>query len=169
SDLKELKDVLSLRHIPARIEAFDISNIHGYGAVGSMVTFFNGKPLKSQYRRFRIRTVDEIDDYAMIKEVVKRRYLRLIKEEKNLPDLILVDGGKGHLRCTLDELKSLALKIPVISIAKRPERIFVKERKTPIQLSNRSKAFKLIQRIRDEAHRFAVSYHRIVRKKAVFK
>ena len=100
---------------------------------------------------------------------MKRRYLRLIKEEKNLPDLILVDGGKGHLRCALDELKSLALKIPVISIAKRPERVFVKERKTPIQLSNRSKAFKLIQRIRDEAHRFAVSYHRIVRKKAVFK
>lgn len=169
SDLKELKNILNLRHIPARIEAFDISNIHGYGAVGSMVTFFNGEPLKSQYRRFRIKTVAEIDDYAMIKEVVKRRYLRLIKEEKNLPDLILIDGGKGHLRCALDELKSLGLKIPVISIAKKPERIFVKERKTPIQLSARSKAFKLVQRIRDEAHRFAISYHRIVRKKAVFK
>ncbi len=166
--LLELKDALGLKHIPARIEAFDISNIHGHGAVGSMVTFFSGEPLKSQYRRFRIKTVAEIDDYAMIKEVVKRRCSRLLKEKKNLPDLILIDGGRGHLRCARDELKNLGLKIPIISIAKKPERIFVKERKTPIQLSTRSKAFKLIQRIRDEAHRFALSYHRIIRKKAIF-
>lgn len=167
-DLIELKEILHLRHIPARIEAFDISNIHGYGAVGSMVTFFNAKPLKAHYRRFRIKTVTDIDDYAMIKEIVRRRYMRLLKEKKNFPDLILIDGGKGHLKIASNELKSLGLKIPVISIAKKTERIFT-ENRSSIIIPRRSNALKLMQRIRDEAHRFAISYHRILRKKILFK
>jgi len=169
SELRELKEAMGLRHIPARIEAFDISNISGYGAVGSMVTFFNAKPLKKDYKRYRIKTVNVIDDYAMTKEVIRRRCMRLLREKKKLPDLILIDGGKGHLNIAQSELKDLGLKIPLISIAKRPDRIFVIGKKNPLNLSNKSNAFKLIQRIRDEAHRFAIFYQKMVRKKAFFK
>jgi len=168
-DLKELKDVLGLRVVPARIEAFDISNIYGTSSVGSMVTFFDARPLKSQYRRYRIKTVKEIDDYSMIREVVRRRYRRLLEEKKNMPDLILIDGGLGHLNTALDELKRIGLGIPIISIAKKKELIYMKGRKGPIMLPRRSKAFKLIQRIRNEAHRFAISYHKLLRKKEMLK
>lgn len=166
-DLKVLKGILKLKTIPARIEAFDISNIYGKYSVGSMVTFFNARPFKDHYRRYKIKTVSEIDDYSMIKEIVRRRYRRLLAEKRNLPDLILIDGGRGHLNVALKELEGFGLRIPVISIAKKKEYIYTKDRKRPIVLSRRSKAFKLIQRIRDEAHRFALSYHKIVRKKAV--
>jgi len=167
-DLRQLKEAIGLGHIPARIEAFDISNISGYGSVGSMVTFFNSKPLKKDYRRYRVKTVSEIDDYAMTREIVRRRYSRLIQEKKNLPDLILIDGGKGHLNAAYRQLKELGLKLPLIAIAKKPERILKVGKKGPINLSYRSKAFKLIQRIRDEAHRFAITYQKIVRKKTFF-
>jgi len=167
-DLKELKDILNLRSIPARIEAFDISNIYGKSAVGSMVTFFNAKPAKSDYRRYKIKTVTTIDDYSMIKEIVQRRYRRILAEKKNLPDLILIDGGRGHLNVAAGELKALGLKVPVIAIAKKNENIYTQGKKSPVVLSRRSKAFMLIQRIRDEAHRFALAYHKMVRKKAVF-
>jgi len=169
SDLKELKDLLNLKQIPARIEAFDVSNISGQGAVGSMVTFFNGMPFKNDYRRFKIKTVKETDDYAMIREIVKRRYARLLSEKKKMPDLILIDGGKGHLNTALDELKKIGLKIPVASIAKRPERIFFEGKLEYVNMPYDSKAFRLIQRVRDEAHRFAISYQKIVRKKELFK
>lgn len=165
SDLKELKDALGLSAIPARIEAFDISNIFGKYAVGSMVTFFNAKTFKDEYRRFRIKTVAEIDDYSMIREVVRRRYKRLLEEKKKMPDLVLVDGGLGHINAASGVLEKLGLRIPMISIAKRNEEIFILGKKEPIILSRRSKALKLIQRVRDEAHRFAISYHRLLRKK----
>lgn len=165
TDLKELKDALNLDSIPARIEAFDISNILGKYAVGSMVTFFNAKPFKDEYRRFRIKTVSDIDDYGMIREVVRRRYKRLLEENKKMPDLVLIDGGLGHINAAVSVMKELGLKIPMISIAKRNEEIFVLGKKVPVILSRRSKALKLIQRIRDEAHRFAISYHRLLRKK----
>ena len=168
-DLKELKDVLHLKSIPARIEAFDISNISGQDSVGSMITFFNAKPYKDGYRKYKIRTVGSIDDYAMIREVVRRRYRRLLEEKKNMPDLILIDGGRGHLNVALGELKSLGLKIPVISIAKKKEEIFTKDSESPLDISHRSKAFKLIQRIRDDAHRFAISYHKLLRRKTFFR
>lgn len=167
SDLAQLKNTLNLRCIPSRIEAFDISNLGRQGAVGSMVTFFNGLPLKSDYRRFRIKTVEGVDDYSMMREVLNRRYSRLIKEKKKFPDLVIIDGGRGHLNVALDELDKLALVIPIISIAKDPERIFIKGKPSPIPLSGRSAAFKLIQRIRDEAHRFAISYQKILRKKTL--
>jgi len=168
SELKELKDALDLRTIPARIEAFDISNMHGKDAVGSMVTFFNAVPFKDGYRRFRIRTVNKIDDYLMIKEVVRRRYSRLAAENKTMPDLILIDGGLGHLNSALEELKELELNIPVISIAKQNEIIFAGGKRQPIILPKRSKALQLIQRVRDEAHRFAINYHKLLRKKSFF-
>lgn len=164
SDLKILKDVLNLKTIPARIEAFDISNISGRNAAGSMVTFFNAKPLKSDYRRFKIRTVADIDDYAMIKEIIRRRYKRLIREKRNMPDLILIDGGKGHLNAALEEAKALGLQVPIISIAKQNEEIFAEKRSEPLDIPRNSKALYLLERIRDEAHRFAISYHKWLRK-----
>jgi len=169
SDLKELKHVLHLKTIPARIEAFDISNIHGKDSVGSMVTFFNARPLKDRYRKYKIKTVSGIDDYSMIKEVVRRRYRRLLDEKKNLPDLILIDGGRGHLRACLAELKTIGLTIPVVSIAKRREDIYAEGKNGPLPVSRKTKASKLLQRIRDEAHRFAISYHKLLRKKSLFK
>ncbi|MFH1791770.1 MAG: excinuclease ABC subunit UvrC [Candidatus Omnitrophota bacterium] len=166
-NLRGLKDALGLKVIPARIEAFDISNLQGQYAVGSMITFFNAKPLKADYRRYRIKTVDGIDDYSMIREVVKRRYGRLLRERLKMPDLVLIDGGRGHLGTALEVMKELGLRIPVISIAKKKEEVFTASRPGPLALPRRSKALKLIQRIRDEAHRFAVSYHKIVLGKAV--
>jgi excinuclease ABC subunit C len=168
SDLSELKEKVGLKIIPARIEAFDISNISGYGAVGSMVTFLDAKPSKSDYRRFRIKTVIGADDYAMLKEVVRRRYSRVVSEKKKLADLIMVDGGKGQLNAAIQALQETGIKIPAISIAKNPDRVFVENKKEPVDIPTRSNAFKLIQRIRDEAHRFAISYQKIVRKKKIF-
>lgn len=163
-----LKEVLQLNNIPRKIEAFDISNLSGRQAVGSMVTFVDGSPVKNLYRRFRIKTITGIDDYAMMGEVVSRRYGYLKKENKELPDLILIDGGKGHLQSAHAVLKKLHLEhIPIISIAKRQEHIFLPVRSEPTVLDRRSPVLHLVTHIRDEAHRFAVSYHRLLRKKAV--
>ena len=118
-EISELKEVLGLKTLPVRIEAFDISHIHGKEAVGSMVSFFSGKPQKDEYRRFRIKGVRGIDDYKMIEEVIRRRYLRLLKERGCMPDLIVVDGGKGHLGAARRELCRMAVpEIPVVTIAK---------------------------------------------------
>ena len=167
-EINELRKTLGIKEPLDVIEAFDVSNIMGKDAVGSMVYFYKGKPKKSEYRRFKIATVSGIDDYAMMREIVKRRYSRLSEEAKRLPDLILIDGGKGHLAAALDELGRLGLDgIPAIGIAKEFEHIYTKEKKEPIILPKESKVLHLLKRIRDEAHRFAISYHRKLRAKRI--
>ena len=123
---------------------------------------------KKNYRRFRIRGVEGIDDFKMIAEVVQRRYRRLKDGHLMFPDLIVIDGGKGQLSSALEELKILDVDIPVISLAKREEEIFLPNKRNPVILAHDSLGLKLLQRIRDEAHRFAVSYHRVLRKKETF-
>ncbi|MCP4650162.1 MAG: excinuclease ABC subunit UvrC [PVC group bacterium] len=163
-----LQSVLRLKNRPNIIEGFDISNIFGNEAVGSMVRFKNGKPEKKNYRRFKIKTVDGINDYAMIEEVVGRRYQGSLAKKLELPDVILIDGGKGHLECACRKLLKAGVNIPVASIAKKFEHIYVQWQETPIALPRDSKALHLLMRVRDEAHRFAVSYHRLRRKKEMF-
>jgi excinuclease ABC subunit C len=130
-----------------------------------MVQFRGGKPDKNNYRRFKIRTVEGIDDFASIAEVVKRRYQRLVKEEAALPDLIIIDGGKGQLRAAADTLKSLDVAVPVIAIAKREEDIYLPGEVLPRRLDRKGMALQYLQEIRDEAHRFAIAYHRLLRGK----
>lgn len=165
--LEDLKKRLKLNETPSVIECFDISHILGTSTVASMVQFRNARPDKSNYRRFRIRTVDGIDDFAAIGEVVKRRYKRLKKEGQSMPDLIIIDGGIGQLNAALKELEKLELKIPIISIAKRLEEIYIPGCKVSIKLGRKTDALKFIQAVRDEAHRFAISYSRLLRKKEV--
>jgi len=167
NELEDLKALLELDKIPERIEAFDISNIQGKSACGSMVSFYKGRADKNNYRRFRIRTVSGIDDYKMIAEIVNRRYCRLVKEQLALPDLILIDGGKQHLLVVQRELEKLNLAIPLASIAKDRENIYLRGKDYPVHLDSDTPALNLIRRIRDEAHRFAVTYHRILRRKKV--
>lgn len=160
--LKDLQSLLSLPSVPLYIEGFDISNISGTDAVGSMVVFEKGKPSNSKYRQHNIKTVEGIDDFAMIGEVVKRRYSRLKNEQMPLPDLILIDGGPGQLSAAKVSLDELGLDIPIIGLAKRFEHI-ITTKKGPgevIVLSHSSPALKLLMHVRDEAHRFAVSSHR---------
>ncbi len=164
--LVTLKEALHLPRLPKRIEAFDVSNLHGEHAVASMVTFLNARPLKRDYRHFKIRSVEGIDDFAMMGEVVDRRYRRLLKEDKPLPDLILVDGGKGQLSTAKQVLDSLKLtQLPVIGLAKRLEEVFVPGDPEPWILPKTSPALKLLQQVRDEAHRFAIEHHRALRGK----
>jgi excinuclease ABC subunit C len=166
-EAEQLERALHLPRLPERIEAFDISNIMGQQAVGSMVSFLSGKPDKNNYRRFRIREVEGIDDFKMIAEVVRRRYRRLKKEGLSYPDLIMIDGGKGQLASAVKELKILDIQIPIVSLAKREEEIFLPQKQKPVVLSKDSLGLKLLQRVRDEAHRFALFYHRSLRSKAV--
>ncbi len=166
-NLADLQDKLGLEKTPHIIECFDISHIQGADSVGSMIRFLDGKPEKSNYRRFKIKTIEGIDDPAMIAEVVRRRYQRLLEEKKELPDLIVIDGGRTQLSAAYKELKSLGLKIPVIGLAKRLEEIYFPGLAEPQCIDHKTRALKLLQRIRDEAHRFAVKYHRILRKKRV--
>jgi excinuclease ABC subunit C len=171
--LKELKERFSLAHIPARIEGFDISNLGGGLAVGSQVAFEDGEPAKAYYRRYRIKTVQGMDDYAMLYEVLVRR-LRRGKEEGDLPDLILIDGGKGQLNVALEVLKELEVEgVDALSLAKKrkpeeAEKVFLPNRKESIPLRGSSPATLLLQRVRDEAHRFAISYHKRLRGKEIF-
>lgn len=167
-EAEQLQRLLNLPRLPERIECFDISNIMGNQAAGSMVSFLNGKPDKSNYRRFRIRDIEGIDDFKMIAQVVRRRYARLKNEQAVFPDLIVIDGGKGQLSAATFELRLLEIDIPIISLAKREEEVFLPARRTSIILSKDSLGLKLLQRMRDEAHRFAVSYHRVLRKKKAF-
>jgi excinuclease ABC subunit C len=163
-----LKKDLSLKNLPVRIEAFDISNISGSLAVAGMVSFLDGKPDKQNYRRFRMRDCGGPDDFSMIKEAVFRRYKRLIEEKKNLPGLILVDGGKGQLSAALEALKILKSDfIPIAAIAKKKEEIFIPSKTLPIILDEHSPALKLLQAVRDEAHRFALNYHRGLRDRRI--
>jgi excinuclease ABC subunit C len=163
--LRSLRDLLDLELEPNRIECFDISNIQGSDVVASMVVFEEGLPKKSDYRKFRIRSVSGApDDFASMREVVGRRYKRLLEESKELPDLVLIDGGKGQLSAAVEALEELGLgELPVASLAKREELIFLRGREQPIALPRTSPVLQLVQRVRDEAHRFAIGYHRQVR------
>ena len=174
-----IQEKLNLPNFPARIECFDISHIQGTNTVASMVVFINGKPYKSEYRKYKIRTLAEgqTDDFASMKEVIKRRYQKLLRDMSNnaqkeqiFPDLIIVDGGKGQLSATLESLEELGLSnMPIVSLAKKFEEIFLPEQPNPVILPANSKALFLFQQVRDEAHRFAVSYHRKLREKSAIK
>ncbi|MBI4424911.1 MAG: excinuclease ABC subunit UvrC [Elusimicrobia bacterium] len=163
----ELQSALGLAHPPHHIEAFDISHFSGRHTVGSMVCFKGGDPNKAHYRRFKVRTVPGIDDFASMKEVVGRRYRRLAAEKQPLPDLIVIDGGKGQLGAAREALREAKVKAPTIGLAKRLEEVFLPERPLPLLLPADSPALHLLQRLRDEAHRFAVSYHLVLRHKAL--
>jgi excinuclease ABC subunit C len=159
--LVQAKQDLGLKHLPRRIEAFDISNIQGDMAVGSLVVWEGNGFRKDDYRRFNIKGVTQVDDYAMLAEVLSRRYSRLVKEGQSPPDLILVDGGKGQLNIALGVLRHLQLEyIPVLGLAKREEDIFLPGQQEPLKLPSHSSTRQLLQRIRDEAHRFAIHSHR---------
>jgi len=164
-----LRDVLSLPRQPSRIDCFDISNLGGSLAVGSMVVFQDGEPNKSEYRRYRIRTVEGQDDFAMMQEVIGRRVRDAMEGGTPLPDLIIVDGGKGQLSGAVEILQGFNLDSiqPIIGLAKKQEQIFLPGQSDPLVLDNHSPVLHLLQRIRDEAHRFAVSYHRKLREKAL--
>ena len=174
-----IQEKLNLPNFPARIECFDISHIQVTNTVASMVVFINGKPYKSEYRKYKIRTLAEgqTDDFASMKEVIKRRYQKLLRDISNnaqkeqiFPDLIIVDGGKGQLSATLESLEELGLSnMPIVSLAKKFEEIFLPEQPNPVILPANSKALFLFQQVRDEAHRFAVSYHRKLREKSAIK
>jgi excinuclease ABC subunit C len=169
SPLEEMKNILSLESLPKRIEGFDISNISGQESVGSLVVFEGGQPKKDEYRKYKIKTVTGPNDVASLQEVVHRRYERVLRERKDLPDLILVDGGKGQLSAARLALQGLGVdNIPVISLAKREEILYALSRKDGLKLDKTSPALKLIQNIRDEAHRFAIAFHRQRRKKRSF-
>jgi excinuclease ABC subunit C len=165
SELEDLKIRLDLKKLPKRIEGFDISNIAGKHAVGSMVSFYCGSPDKNNYRRFRIKDSQGIDDYKMLAEVVRRRYSRLIQEKKSFPDLLLIDGGKGHLLAVKRQLKKLRLKLPLVSIAKKEEHIYSSQKLGRLSHFKDCPALNLIRRVRDEAHRFALGYHLLLRRK----
>ncbi|HOU35642.1 MAG TPA: excinuclease ABC subunit UvrC [Candidatus Omnitrophota bacterium] len=167
-ELEDLKNLARLKAMPLRIEGFDISNISGQEATGSMVSFYKGAPDKKNYRRFRIKTVSGIDDYAMIREVVRRRYSRLAAEKKELPDLILIDGGRQHLTAALETLEGVGVSCPVLSIAKEGENLYIKGMEKPVRLAYDTPALNLIRRVRDEAHRFAREYHHLLHKKKTF-
>lgn len=167
--VKQLKEDLSLTSLPVHIECFDNSNLQGTNPVASMVCFKNGKPSKKDYRKFNIKTVIGPDDFGSMKEVVRRRYKRLVNEEQSLPDLILVDGGKGQLSSAVEALKEINLygQIAIAGIAKRLEEIYVPEDSVPLHISKKSPSLKLIQQLRDEAHRFAINFHRDKRSKEI--
>jgi len=164
-EAEQLMRSLNLPKTPQRIETFDISNIMGNQAVGSMVAFLNGRPDKKNYRRFRIKEVKGIDDFQMIAEVVRRRYSRLKREGRIFPDLIVIDGGKGQLSAACRELEKLEVVLPILSLAKREEEVFLPRKRQSIKLPKDSLGLKLLQRMRDEAHRFAINYHKNLRGK----
>ena len=165
--LKTLQEDLRLTALPVHIECFDNSNIQGTNPVASMVCFKNGKPSKSEYRKFNIKTVVGPDDFASMKEVVGRRYAHLKNENLPFPNLIVIDGGKGQLSSACEALKELGVYglIPIIGIAKRLEEIYFPEDSIPVYISKKSTSLKLLQQLRDEAHRFAITFHRQKRSK----
>jgi excinuclease ABC subunit C len=168
--LKQLQNDLRLKELPIKIECFDNSNMQGTNPTASMVHFKNGRPKKSEYRHYHVKTVIGPDDFASMTEIVGRRYRRLVEEQQDLPNLIVIDGGKGQLSASVKALKELNLygKIPIIGIAKRLEEIYFPEDPYPVHISKKSEALKLLQRLRDEAHRFAITFHRQIRSKNSF-
>jgi len=180
--MASLKKHLVLTNIPKRMECFDISNIRGKQAVGSMVTFESGKPVKSRYKRYKVKTVSKSDDYAMMYEVLTRRYSRAFRED-DFPDLAVIDGGKGHLRIARRVFDELGVdRVDVIALAKSKtedigndgskkkldERVFICDRANPIILNQQSPELRLLVNIRDEAHRFALAYHKKLRKEQYY-
>ncbi|MFQ5934767.1 MAG: excinuclease ABC subunit UvrC, partial [Dehalococcoidia bacterium] len=182
--LDELQEQLNLPDRPRRMECYDISNIHGTNPVGSMVVFEDGRPKPAHYRRFKIKTIEGIDDYSMMQEMLRRRFHRMKDTQSSgrnggrenggksqeswgiVPDLVLIDGGKGHLSAALQVMLELGVAhVPLASIAKQYEEIFRPDSSEPIILPRSSQALYLVQRLRDEAHRFAITYHRQLRKK----
>jgi len=168
--LKQLQQDLQLKELPTHIECFDNSNIQGTNPVASMVCFKMGRPSKKDYRHYKIKTVIGPDDFGSMKEVVGRRYKRLMEEGEDLPKLIVIDGGKGQLNAACDALRSLDLygEIPIIGIAKRLEELYFPEDSFPLHIDKKSESLKLIQKLRDEAHRFAITFHRDLRSKNSF-
>jgi excinuclease ABC subunit C len=166
-----LQKDLQLQSLPVVIECFDNSNFQGTNPVASMVRFLNGKPDKKNYRHYNIKTVEGPNDFASMKEIVGRRYRRILEEAGQLPDLILVDGGKGQLSSACEALKELELygKIPIVGIAKKLEEIYYPEDPFPLHISKKSPGLMLLQQVRDEAHRFAITFHRQKRSKATIK
>jgi excinuclease ABC subunit C len=168
NSLSSLQRDLRLPAPPRRIECFDISTIQGTDTVASMVVFVDAKPKKSEYRKYRIRVVEGQDDFAGMREVVERRYRRRQEENEPLPELIVVDGGKGQLSSAVEVLNRLGMQtVPILGLAKRLEEVFLPGQSESVLLPRTSSALRLLQHIRDEAHRFAVTYHRAVRKKRV--
>ncbi|MEX2081166.1 MAG: helix-hairpin-helix domain-containing protein, partial [Dehalococcoidia bacterium] len=181
--LEQLREELALPEVPRRVECYDNSNIQGTSAVSSMVVFVDGKPETGQYRRFRVKTVVGADDFATMREVLGRRFKRAAPggpqagvgaevEQPSpdawaLPDLVIIDGGKGQLAAAVQVMREMGVHhIPTVGLAKRFEEIFVPDEDEPIVLPRGSEALFLVQRVRDEAHRFAITYHRTVRAKA---
>ena len=164
--MEELKTLLGLDTLPIRIEGFDIAHIGGKFPVASLISFYNGNPDKKNYRYFRLKTTDGIiDDFQSMREAATRRYTRLVNEQADLPDLILIDGGLGQVNAVEEILNSLGLDIPVAGLAKRDEEIYLPGNSTPINLPKRSDALRLLQRVRDETHRFATSRNQKLRTK----
>ena len=163
--LATLQKDFQLVEVPARIECFDNSNLQGTSPVAACVVFINGKPAKREYRHYNIKTVEGPDDFASMFEIVTRRYKRQLDEQQPLPQLIIVDGGKGQLSAAVQALENLGLrgKIPVVGIAKRLEEIYFPNDPVPVYLDKKSESLKLIQRLRDEAHRFGITFHRLKR------
>ncbi len=166
--LQALQRDLHLPAPPRRIECFDNSNIQGSDPVASMVVFVDGKPRKSDYRKFKIKTVVGADDFATMAEIIERRYTRVMREGAQLPDLVVVDGGKGQLSAAVETLRAIDLpNQPIVGLAKKLEEIFLPGQSESVLLPRTSSALKLLQHIRDEAHRFAITFHRSVREKRV--
>lgn len=177
--LEKLQALLDLPERPRIIEGLDIATLHGEASVGSLVCFIDGKPFKSGYRRFRIKTVAGVDDYAMIREVIARRYKYAAVAEELYPDVILIDGGLGQLHAALDAFEQMRQAIEtegqhavkpamVVSLAKREELVYVQARSAPLKLARNNEALRLLQHVRDEAHRFGQHYHHAVRRKQAF-
>jgi len=167
--LAGLQKVLGLSAPPRVIEGVDIAHLHGNETVASLVQFIDGLPFKPGYKRFRIKAVDGIDDFKSIHEVVSRRFSRLVREGASLPDVFLVDGGKGQLSAAMAALESLGIEAPcVISLAKREEEVFLPGKSEPLRLSRDAWSLRLLEYVRDEAHRFAQHYHHFLRRKRTF-
>jgi excinuclease ABC subunit C len=164
--LKALMDLLRLPRLPNRIEGIDISIFQGAEAVGSLVVFQDGRPLKDEYRRFKIRTVEGMNDFAMVAEVVRRRLTRQLAESEKLPDLLLIDGGAGQVAAAFAVVEELGLaeEVPVVGLAKREEELYFPDRKGPVARNPNSPPMLLLRAVRDESHRFAVTYHRTRRR-----
>ncbi|MBW3542045.1 MAG: excinuclease ABC subunit UvrC, partial [Planctomycetes bacterium] len=160
--LSGLKQIFKLEALPRRIEGVDIAHLHGGETVASLVQFIDGLPFKHGYKRYRIRTVEGVDDFAALREVVSRRFRRLQQEGESFPDILLIDGGKGQLGAALEALRTIDIQPPlVLSLAKREEEVYVPDEPQPRRLSRHSYGLRLLQYVRDEAHRFAQHYHHI--------
>ena len=169
--LNTLKSDLRLNEFPMHIECFDNSNIQGTNPVAACVVFKNGRASKREYRHYNIKTVSGPDDFASMKEIILRRYSRLLNEQLDLPQLIIIDGGKGQLNAAVESLQELALrgKIAIIGIAKRLEEIYFPDDPIPLYIDKNSESLKLIQQMRNEAHRFGITFHRLKRSGSMLK